>query len=405
MKNQEQNEFIAPEQYELQAPPAYKFAISRRTFFNVLGSGVAVAFTISKSIASAITDEEATPEDQVSAWIHVGENGIVTVYTGKAEVGQNIRTSLAQIVCEELNVSIERIQMVMGDTALTPYDRGTFGSRSIPYMGPQLRKAAATARELLLDMAAEKWKADRTSLKIEKGIIQNQKTQQTIDIGQLSKGKELLKPVNDSVTMTPVEQWKITGKSVPKVNGESFITGSHKYVSDMKLPDMLYGKILRPPAYGATLTSIDLAEAKSIKGVTVVHDGDFVGVTAPDMITANRALNAIRAEWQFKPQPSRNGIFEYLKKNAQQSNGRDASAAGDVTSAFANAEIKVEQTFNVDYIAHAPLEPRAGLAKWEGNKLTVWTGTQRPFGVQEDLEEIFHIPKANIRVIQPDTGY
>lgn len=403
MKKHEQD-LIAPEQYELHEAPAYDFSMNRRRFFSVLGSGVAVAFTASSSLGAALTDTSTAPEDQVNAWIHIGEKGNITVYTGKAEVGQNIRTSLAQIVAEELKVPIDRISMVMGDTALTPYDRGTFGSRSIPYMGPQLRKAAATARELLVNMATEQWKADRASLSVADGMVKNTKTGQSMAYGTLTKGKELLKPVDDHVQVTPVDRWQVAGTSVPKVNGASFVTGRHQYVSDMKLPGMLYGKILRAPAYGASLVSVDVSAAKKMKDVTVVHDGDFVGVAAPSPHAAGEALKAIKAEWKTTPQPSRSEIFDYLKQKSGQANGRDSNVKGDVDNAYASAEIKIAQTFYIDYIAHAPLEPRAGLAEWKEDKLTVWTGTQRPFGVQEDLQEVFHIAKENIRVIQPDTG-
>lgn len=403
MKKHEQD-LIAPEQYELREAPAYDFSMNRRRFFSVLGSGVAVAFTASNSLGAALTGTLTAPEDQVNAWIHIGEKGNITVYTGKAEVGQNIRTSLAQIVAEELKIPVDRISMVMGDTALTPYDRGTFGSRSIPYMGPQLRKAAATARELLINMAAEQWKADRASLSVADGMIKNTKTGQSIAYGALTKGKELLKPVDDSVQVTPVDRWQVAGTSVPKVNGASFVTGRHQYVSDMKLPGMLYGKILRAPAYGASLVSVDVSAAKKMKDVTVVHDGDFVGVAAQSPHAASEALKAIKAEWKTAPQPSRSEIFDYLKQKSAPANGRDSNIKGDVDNAYASSDIKIAQTFYIDYIAHAPLEPRAGLAEWKADKLTVWTGTQRPFGVQEDLQEVFHIAKENIRVIQPDTG-
>jgi isoquinoline 1-oxidoreductase len=402
MKKLKQVEHPAPEQYELQEGPAYQFSMNRRTFFGALGSGVAIAFTMSNSLGAALEGGPA-PEDQLGAWIHIGENGRVTIYTGKAEVGQNIRTSLAQIVAEELHVPIDAIEMVMGDTALTPYDMGTFGSRSIPYMGPQLRKAAATARELLIDMGAEEWKADRSELFIEKGVLKSRKTQLSLNIGQLTKGKELVKPVNDKVTVTPAEQWKIAGTSIAKVNGELFVTGKHKYVSDMKLPGMLYGRVLRPPSYGATLVSADLTAVNNMKGVTAVRDGNFVGVAASDLRTASEALKLIKAEWRTETQPSHNELFEYLKKNTEGS-PKDTDPSGDVTGAYAKAEIKVEQTFKIDYIAHAPLEPRSGMSQWIDGKLTVWAGTQRPFGVQEDLAEVFHVRKEDIRVIMLDTG-
>ncbi len=405
MNKKEKVDSVAPEQYELQEEPAYQFSINRRTFFQALGSGLAVVVTTANSLASGFAEDSAAPDGQLAAWIHIGENGTVTIYTGKAEVGQNIRTSLAQIVAEELHVKVDQINMVMGDTDLTPYDMGTFGSRTTPFMGPQLRKAAATARELLIDMAAEEWKTDRGPLFIEQGEVKNPATKQSLPIGPLTKGKEFLKPVNENVSVAAPDQWKIAGTSVSKVNGRSFVTGQHKYVSDMKLPDMLHGKILRPPSYGATLVSADTTAAKAMAGVTVVQDGNFVGVAAQNINTAFRALKSIKAEWKTTPQPSRSELFEYLKKNPAKNAGQPKDdSSGDAPGAFTKADVKREQTFLIDYIAHAPLEPRVGLAQWTGNKLTVWTGTQRPFGVQEELSKVFSIPKENIRVIQPDTG-
>jgi isoquinoline 1-oxidoreductase len=402
MKRAADNKLIAPEQYELREPPVYQFNMNRRRFFQVMGSGLAIAFTTYKSVAGAISGESKAPEDQVGAWIHVNEKGTVTVYTGKVEVGQNIRTSLSQIVAEELHVPMPRIEMIMGDTDITPYDRGTFGSRTTPTMGPQLRKAAATARELLLDMAAKEWKGDRAALYIDNGEVKSRKTKQAIGIGQLTHGKEILQGIDDNVSVTPPDKWKVAGTSVAKVNAESFLTGKHKYASDIKLPGMLYGKVLRPPAFGATLSSVDLSAARKIKDVVVVHDGNFIGVAAPDALTATHALAEIRAEWKTITQPGRANIFEHLKKTAE--DGRDNESVGDVDGAFGKAGVKIEQTFHIDYIAHAPLEPRAGVAQWQDGKLTVWTGTQRPFGVQEELQEAFNILKDKIRVIMPDTG-
>jgi isoquinoline 1-oxidoreductase len=379
-------------------------SVNRRQFFQILGSGLAVTFTLTNSFARSPGAVSKDSEDQISAWIHVGEDSIVTVYTGKAEVGQNIRTSLAQIVAEEMEVDVENITMVMGDTALTPYDRGTFGSRSIPYMGPQLRIAAASAREYLIDLAAEHWNTDRTTLRLENGLVTNAMNKQTISIGKLTAGKKLVKGLNEKVVLKPVEAWKVAGTPVLKIRGESFITGKHKYASDMSLPDMLYGKVLRPPSFGATLSSVDISAAKNLPGVVVVRDGDFIGVMAPTVRKATEAINAIKAEWKQRAHPSRKEIFTYLKANAEKGSDRDDKPTGNVPEAMAQSAHKIEQTFHIDYIAHAPLEPRAGVAQWTGDKLTVWTGTQRPFGVQEDLESVFRIPKENIRVIMPDTG-
>ena len=234
--------------------------------------------------------------DDVDAWIHIDENGAVNVFTGKVEVGQNIRTSLSQIVAEELMVPVSSITMIMGDTDLVPYDAGTFGSRSTPQMGTQLRKAAATAREALIELAAKKWNTATTNLHAENGMIINTATKEKTGYGELTKGKQLVMTISDNVPMIAAKDWKVAGKSVPKVDEMDFISGKHKYVSDMKLPGMLYGKVLRPPSYGAKLIEADLSKAKNIPGVIVVKDGDFVGVAAPDIRTATSALLAINAK-------------------------------------------------------------------------------------------------------------
>ncbi len=404
------NESIIPD-LKGQLPNQPRAVINRRKFFKWLGSGLAVALVLPHAPLLAAPEEaliaEKIPDGQIGAWLHINQQGIVTVFTGKVEVGQNIRTSLAQIVAEELLVPITAIKMVMGDTDLVPYDAGTFGSRSTPAMGSQLRKAAGAAREVLLDLAAQEWKVAKKTLKLANGKIINPANQKSLNYGEVIKGKQLLQTISEAAVATPVSQWKIAGTSVPKVNGRDFLTGKHKYVSDMKLPGMVYGKVLRAPSYGATLAAVDVAEAQAIAGVTVVHEGDFVGVVAPDVATASKAIAAIKAEWKTTPQPSRAEIFTYLKSKASggQEGGRNTGTTkGDVQQELAAANKTLKETYTVDYIAHAPMEPRAALAQWEKGKLTVWTGTQRPFGVQSDLAEEFKIPEVQVRVIMPDTG-
>ncbi|HEX7016780.1 MAG TPA: molybdopterin cofactor-binding domain-containing protein [Cyclobacteriaceae bacterium] len=401
MRNQDES--LAAEQYELQGPSLHRFSMNRRQFFRYLGGGIAITFVAGHAWSEDGTAVASVDDNSIHAWIHVGENNKVTVYTGKVEVGQNIRTSLAQIVAEELTVPFDSIEMVMGDTALTPYDRGTFGSRSIPQMGPQLRKAAASARELLRKMAAKKLNIDVNKLKVANGKISDTKGKMSLSFSEIAQGKELIQPIDESVVVTPPDQWKICGTAVPKANAARFVTGTHRYASDMTLPDMMFGKVSRPPSFGATLKRVDLSRARAIPGVVAVHDGNFVGVCAPDPVTAERALMAVQAEWEEKAgQPSRDEIFDYLVKNAKAL--RDNDSNGDISAGLARATVKTNKTYYVDYIAHAPLEPRAALAKWDGDKVTVWTGTQRPFGVQEELSDAFRIPKESVRVIMPDTG-
>ena len=396
-----------PEQNELPPKANHDFALDRRKFFKLTGGGLIVAFVVKDllSFGSETPSSEVSSVGGVESWIHIGEDGTVSVYTGKVEVGQNIRTSLSQIVAEELMVPVLSIKMIMGDTDLVPYDAGTFGSRTTPQMGTQLRKAAATARNALVDMASKKWNA--TGVRTENGMVVNTVTNEKISYGALTKGEKLMITISDNVQVIAAKEWKVAGRSLPKVDQRNFITGKHIYVSDMKLPAMLYGKVLRAPSYGAKLIDADLSQAKNIPGVIVVKDGDFIGVAAPDVKTATKAIQSINAKWEEKKEhPSNANIFDYLVKNpAGDGGGRNAGTTnGDVERGLAEADLKHATTYNIHYIAHVPLEPRAAVAKWTKEKLTVWTGTQRPFGVQEELAETFRMDKKNVRVIMPDTG-
>ncbi len=221
---------------------------------------------------------------------------IVTVYTGKVEVGQNIRTSLSQCVAEELHLPVSRIQMVMGDTQLTPFDMGTFGSRTTPTMSPQLRKVAAATRDLLIGLAAAEWQTDRKRLIAADGRVTDPETKRSLEYAVLVKGQQFTQTISAEEPLIPAAQWTVQGQSLPKVDGRDFVTGKHRYPSDQKLPEILHGKILRPTSFGAALVSIDAHEAEQIPDVTVVHDGNFAGVVAPSAEIASRAVKTIRSE-------------------------------------------------------------------------------------------------------------
>jgi CO/xanthine dehydrogenase Mo-binding subunit len=330
------------------------------------------------------------------------------VYTGKVEMGQNIRTSLTQQVAEELRVPLGAISLIMGDTSLTPFDRGTFGSQTTPTMGPQLRNVSAAARENLIDLAAQRWKTGRSSLIAQDGRIRDPKSSQSISYGELTKGQELVTVIGDDPVLEPPGKWRIAGTATPKVEARAFVTGEHQYTSDITRPGMQYGKVLRAPAFRASLKSCDSREAEKMPGVTVVRDGNFVGVTAPDSFTAERALKLIRAEWNAPSQTSEATLFQDVRKPATTESdapgGPPEYASGSMERGFAAADKTLKQTYTVAYIAHTPLEPRAAVAEWQDGKLTVWTGTQRPFAVRDELAQAFHIPTQKVRVMVPDTG-
>jgi CO/xanthine dehydrogenase Mo-binding subunit len=382
------------------------FELDRRDFLKLFGGGLLICACGAKTVAQESGRRgggHELPKD-IAAWLRIAGDGQVTVFTGKVEVGQNIRTSLAQQVAEELRVPIESISLTMGDTDLVPWDAGTFGSRTTPTMGPQLRTMAVAAREMLLNLAAQDWHVEPSALVASDGRIANPKTSQSRSYGELTHGQKLVKVIESDRPLTPATEWKIAGAAVPKVDSTAFVTGKHQYTSDMSRPGMLYGKILRPSGFKASLVSLDDQAAKKLSQVTVVRDGDFVGVAAPDMWLAEQALTALKAQWKVPQQISNRELFAYLKANAGKHDQEPADVTGSVTKAMAAAEIKLSQSYTVAYIQHAPLEPRAALAEWQGDKLTVWTGTQRPFAVRDELAAALRIPSQNVRVLVPDTG-
>jgi nicotinate dehydrogenase subunit B len=400
-----------PERYEFRALPMHQFALGRRDFFKIFGAGLAVFAVVKDAAAMQETapgphgfHNEELPKE-IRAWLHIGEDGMVTGFVGKAEIGQNVRTSLAQTIADELGMPLDKVRMVLADTALTPFDAGTFGSRTTPTMTPQLRKVAAAARELLVEKAAKQWNVPAEKLVAGDGKVSDPASGKSLRYAELARedlGKQT-PPAEDPVK--PASQWTIAGQPVPKIDGRAFVTGGHRYTTDLRPEKMLYGKVLRPPAFGATLISYDDAAAKVIPGVVLVHDGDFVGAAAPTAAAAEAALAKVRVQWKEVPQISDSEIFSYLKKNAQPAQEeRFRKSKGSVAEGLAAAAQKLEASYTVAYIAHAPLEPRAAVAQWSDGKLTVWMGTQRPFAVRDDLADIFHVPEKNVRVIVPDTG-
>jgi isoquinoline 1-oxidoreductase len=408
---------LEPERYEFFEAPRYHFDLDRREFCKLLGGGLLVCLVLSETPAQERGQGRGrgfggNMPQELAAWLHISEAGKVTVFTGKVEIGQNIRTSLAQVVAEELRLPVAAIELVMADTDRTPFDMGTFGSGTSPRMAPQLRKVAAAAREALLNLAAEQAKVDRAALTVADGKVTDKAGGQSFAFGELTKGKALTKKVGTDTPTTPAKDWKIAGTSVAKVDARAIVTGKHQYTPDVKRPGMLYGKIVRPAAFKASLVSADLKDAQAMAGVTVVRDGDFIGVAASSEALAEQAIAAVRAEWKAPAQISAKELFATLKKGGgggggaggEGFGGRGNQKQGDIDKGLAAADHKLQATYTVAYIAHAPLEPRAAVAEWQDDKLAVWTGTQGPFRVRGELARAFDLPEKNVRVIAPDMG-
>ena len=401
-------EMLKPQRSEPVEKPSSEIKLSRRTFVQMLGAGLLI--TVTEGVSLGQRRGRSGRSITVAARLHINQDGTISVMTGKVEEGQGPRAQLTQAAAEELRVAVDQIRLVMSDTALVPDDGRTAGSRTTPSTVPAVRRGAATARELLRRLAAEQWKVDRSALNVNNGTITNRTTKQTITYADLAKSKDVAEAFKQSipsdVTLTPVSQWQVLGNSVPRPNSRDIVTGAHHYPSDITRPNMLYGKILRPPSYGATLTSIDISEAKAMKDVVVVRDGQFVGCAAPSSFRATQALEALAktSSWKTVPQPSSKNLFSHLKKNARTGGRSRPRTRGSIEKGLTEARKVLERTYEVAYVQHTPMEPRAAAAEWKDGKLTVWSGVDGPQAVQGDLARTFRIPAEQVRVIVPDMG-
>jgi CO/xanthine dehydrogenase Mo-binding subunit len=259
---------------------------------------------------------------------------------------------------------------------------------------------------MLIDRAAARLGVPRGSLTCDGGQVSGNGT--PVTYGDLVKGQQLTGAVPADASLMPRSAWKVRGTAARKVDGRSFVTGAHRYTPDLTRPGMLHGRVLRPTGYTGTLASLDDTAARAMEGVTVVRDGNFAGLVAPSARVARRAAAAIKAEWTVPAGlPSSTTLYDHLKTTAASGSGGRGSTptqTGDPVKARASAARTFSATYRIPYIAHVPLEPRAAVAEWTGDRLTVWTGTQRPFGVRTELATAFRMPEERVRVIVPDTG-
>jgi isoquinoline 1-oxidoreductase len=305
------------------------------------------------------------------SWVHVSPSGIVTAFTGKVDVGQGTRRALRLAVAEQLRVPLDHVGIVMGDTDVCPYDMGTFGSMSMPNVLPDLRRAAAAAHATI------------------------------VRDGQVKAGDRRIEIADNNTTIATASPPELSGDDVAAV------TGAKQFVADVQRPGMQHGFVLRAPRFGARLKSVDIAAAQSIAGVTVVVDGAFVGVCGAHRADAQHALDAIATQWDESETVDEAQLVAHLRTHPIESDGfggRFAHDAGDVDAHLASSAVSLDRTYGAAYIAHAPIETRVATAEWSDERVTVWTGTQRPFGVRAAIASALEVDEARVRVVVPHTG-
>jgi nicotinate dehydrogenase subunit B len=382
--------------------PETGLVLDRRDFFKFVGGGIFIWFALDDAVL--LGQRGPTYPTDLNAYLRIGEDGRVTVYSGKIEMGQGVVTSLAQMAADELGVALESIDMIMGDTDLCPADAGTYGSMSTRFFGPAVRAAAAEARAVLLDMGAEQLKVPKEKLTVENGaIFETGDTKVRVTYSQLTKGQKIVRKLDGKAVVKSIPQYTLMGKSITRRDGIAKVTGKAKYAGDMREPGMIYARILRPPAHGAKLKNADTSAAAKMPGVTVVNQDGLVAVLHADPELAEKALNSIKAEFDVPAATVDNlAIFDHIinsSPRAQENDKRGDLAAGEKTAAqvFTNKYLTA-------YGAHTPIETHTALAKIENGKATVWISTQGPFPNQRQIVQALGFAPENVRVITPFVG-
>ena len=378
----------------------------RRGFFKLLGGGVVVY--LSGGIAGARETEKGgdsnRPGGHFNAYVKIGENGRVTCYTGKVELGQGIITSLAQTAAEELDVPLGAVDMVMADTSLCPYDAGTFGSLTTPHFGPVLKEAAAEARSILLQLAARRLKAPEERLQVKDGIISDRKNLEIrVSYGELVRDVNIQKELKRKPSAKAGKDLNLVGRPAVRTDAIQKVRGEAKFAGDVHLPGMLYARILRPPAHGAILKGLDAGGVTKMKEVHLVRRNGLIAVLAPHPDTAEKALSKIRVDFEIPPERGDDRtIYKHLLEVAPE--GGVVARGGDMREGEKSATRVFDETYLNAYVAHAPMETHTAVAHFEKDQVTVWTSTQRPFAVKEEVAGAVGLPSENVRVITPFVG-
>ncbi|MEI6048331.1 MAG: molybdopterin cofactor-binding domain-containing protein [Bacteroidota bacterium] len=386
--------------------PTGRYGMPRRDFFKILGGGIIIFFQPWNAIdLFGLPAEQARslPKDY-NAFLRIAEDGTITCYTGKIEMGQGIITSLPQMMADELNVPMEKVKMIMGDTDLCPWDGGTWGSLTTRGFGPNMRAAAAEARGVLLELASAQMGVPVTQFEVRDGIITDTKNpKNSVSYAQLAKGKKIEKFLDVKPSVEDYTKFTYVGKSFKHCDANIKVTGEAKFTGDLKLPGMVFARILRPPSHGAKLTTVDTSEAEKIEGTQVVRDNDLVAVLNENRDKADEAIMKIKAEYSFNEMAVNDKtIFDWMLKADSKANVIRSN--GDLEVGRQLSEKMFESEFHDPYLAHAPIETHTALAQLVDGKMTVWAATQTPFPLQDAVAGELGFPLEKVRVIVPFVG-
>ncbi|ACB76407.1 xanthine dehydrogenase family protein molybdopterin-binding subunit [Opitutus terrae] len=384
--------------------------LTRRQFLQRFAGGL-VVWIVAGDLLKAAESEAARPmrarpsvPTDFNAFLRIGEDGRVTCFTGKIEMGQGPVTSLPQMLAEDLDVPLDSIDIIMGDTELCPFDQGTWGSLTTRSFGPLWRAAATEARGVLRELGAKSLGVSASEVETDQGMVfVRAQPDRRVSYGALTKGRRIERRLAAKPALKAPGEFKLVGKPLRRRDAQDKVTGKTKFTGDLRLPGMLYARILRPPAHGAKLRHVDTSAAAAVAGVVVVHEGDFVAVLHELPDVADEGLDRVQAE--FTPSTSSltdENIFAHLERSTLPE--QPVAAGGDLAEGRQGARRTLTTMYLNSYVAHAAMETHTALARIDGDRATVWASTQNPFGAREEIAEVLGFPSEKVRVITPFVG-
>lgn len=378
---------------------------SRRDLLKA-GGALIVAFSVSPRIdalAQAAAAAKPVTLDQLDTFLAIDGKGAVTLYAGKVDLGTGVRTALTQIVAEELDVPLDSVTVIEGDTALTPDQGPTYGSQSVQSGGMQIRQAAATARSALLDQAAQRLGVDKTNLAVTRGTIAAKTGGAGVTYAELIGGKNFTLKVDAAAPVKAPADYSIVGKSIARNDIPEKLTGRFTYMHDFRVPGMLHGSVVRPPALGATLESVDEASIKDIPGIVqVVREGNFLGVVTESEWGAVRAARELKATWsKSQTLPDEKKLWEHVRATKILKDDV-TSNIGDVATAMAGEGKSLSATYDFTIHTHGSIGPSCAISEFKDGKLISWSASQATHSLRKQLAKMFGMSLDDVRCIYVD---
>ena len=370
------------------------------------GGMLVVSFSLaghaSAALDAAVPQKTVAP-DEVDGFLRIDARGAVTVYSGKVDLGTGVRTALAQIVADELDVPFAAVTIVEGDTALTPDQGPTYGSLSIQNGGMQLRQAAATARRALLKEASAQLSAASDALTVQNGVIGAPGKPKKIAYGQLIGGRNFALKLDKDAPVKDPKAFNLVGTSVPRVDIPAKVTGRFTYMQDFRVPGMLHARVVRPSAIGATLQSVDEGSVHDIPGlVKIVRHGNFLAVVASDEWAAIKAARQLKADWsKWEGLPEQSKLWEHIRATKVVKD-ENTSDVGDAPGALAQAARRLDATYEFAIHTHGSIGPSCAVAEFKEGKLTCWTASQATHLLRKQLAAMLSMPEGDIRCVYID---